>query len=335
MGWRPAPSQAAYLRRPVRSPKEDIRKPMVRKLRLCKNTRKFVSIAALGLLAGLSPCHALARVQADQLGRQVQVPAAPQRLVTMAASLTEMVFALEAGSRVCGVEQFSDYPPDARKLPKVGSYISPDLERIVALRPDLCLAIKDGNPRHVVDRLQSLGIPVYVVDPHNVPGVIATIKEIGNLLGTKARAEKLATDLSRRYQRIKDLAAHVARCPRVFFQIGISPIVSAGSHTFLDELITTAGGLNLAAGKVPYPRFSQEQILALKPEVIIITSMDRGGAFEQVKAGWERWETVPAARNHRIFLIDSDLVDRPSPRLLDGLEMLFRLIHPELTGEQL
>lgn len=291
-------------------------------------------VAGLGLLAGISPRQALAVVHVDQLGRQVKVPAAPQRLVTMAASLTEMVFALGLGSRVVGVEQFSDYPPAARELPKVGSYVNPDLERIVALRPDLCLAIKDGNPRYVVDRLHSLGIPVYVVDPHNVPGVIATMLEIGNLLGADARAEELATDLSRRYQRIKNLAAQVVHRPRIFFQIGISPIVSAGSHTFLDELITTAGGLNLAAGKVPYPRFSQEQILALQPEVIIITSMERGGAFEQAKAGWERWETIPAVRNHRIFLIESNLVDRPSPRLLDGLEIVFRLIHPELTGEQ-
>jgi len=302
-------------------------------MRLCKELGKFILIAGLGLLAGFSPWRALAEVQVDQSGRQVNVPAAPQRLVTMAASLTEMVFALGLGPRVVGVEQFSDYPPAARELPKVGSYKLPDVERIVALRPDLCLAVKDGNPPHVLERLRGLGIPVYVVDPRNLPEVIATVEEIGHLVGAADQARELAAGLSRRYQRIKDLAARVGHRPRVFFQIGIAPIVSAGSRTFLDELITTAGGLNLAAGKVPYPRFSQEQILALQPEVIIITSMDRGGAFEQVKAGWERWETLPAARDHRIFLIDSDIVDRPAPRLLDGLELLFRLIHPELAGE--
>lgn len=306
---------------------------MVRMMRLCKDSEKIMVVAILGLLAGFSPWHAMAAVQVDQLGRQVKVPAAPQRVVTMAASLTEIVFALGVGSRVCGVEQFSDYPPAARALPKVGSYKLPDLERIVALQPDLCLAIKDGNPPHVLERLRGLGIAVYVVDPRNLPGVIATVEEIGHLLGAEGKARELAAALNRRYQRIKDLAAQVAHRPRVFFQIGIAPIVSAGSHTFLDELITTAGGLNLAAGKVTYPRFSQEQILALQPEVIIITSMARGGAFEQVKAGWERWETLPAARDHRIFLVDSDQVDRPAPRLLDGLEMLFGLIHPELKGE--
>lgn len=295
--------------------------------------KRVLLVAGLGLWAGWSPWPALAGVWVDQSGRQVRVPAAPQRLVTMAPSLTEMVFALGLGSRLVGVEQFSDYPPATRELPQIGSYISPDLEKIVALRPDLCLAIKDGNPRQVVERLQGLGIPVYVVDPRNLPGVIATVKEIGNLLGAGAKTRELAKALSRRYQKIKTLAAQAAHRPRVFLQIGLAPIVSAGSHTFLNELITTAGGLNLAAGKTPYPRFSEEQVLALQPEVIIITSMARGGAFEQVKASWERWKNLPAVRNHRIFLVDSDLVDRPSPRLLDGLELLFRLIHPELAGE--
>ncbi|MCL4502621.1 MAG: cobalamin-binding protein [Deltaproteobacteria bacterium] len=290
-------------------------------------------IAILVLLAGWPPQPAVAEIRVDQSGRQVNLPAAPQRLVTMAASLTEVVFSLGSGGRLVGVEQFSDYPPAARALPKVGSYKLPDLERIVALRPDLCLAIKDGNPPHVLERLRSLGIPVYVVDPRNLPGVIATVEEIGSLLSADEKAGELTTALTHRYQRIKALAAQATRRPRVFFQIGVAPIVSAGSHTFLDELIITAGGVNLAAGKTPYPRFSQEQVLALQPEVIIITSMDQGAAFEQVKAGWERWQTMPAARNHRIFLVDSDLVDRPAPRLLDGLELLFRLIHPELAGE--
>jgi iron complex transport system substrate-binding protein len=306
---------------------------MIRKKWLCQDWVKVMIVAGLGLLAGFLPWQVQAEVWVDQVGRRVNIPAAPQRVVTLAASITEMVFALGLGSRVCGVEQFSDYPPAARELPKVGSYISLDLERIVALRPDLCLATKDGNPRHVVERLEGLGIAVYAVDPRNMEAIIATTEEIGKILGAPDKGQELAAALNHRYQRVKALAARVTHRPRVFFQIGISPIVSAGSHTFLDELITTAGGLNLAAGKIPYPRFSQEQILALNPEVIIITSMTRGGAFEEVKAGWERWKTLPAVRNQAIFLVDSDIVDRPSPRLLDGLEMIFRLIHPELAGE--
>ncbi len=279
------------------------------------------------------PTLAGARLVTDQLGRPVSVPEEPHRIITLAASLTEIVFALGQGHRLVGVEQFSDFPPEARKLPKVGSYINPDVERIVALRPDLCLAIKDGNPYHSVARLESLGIPIYAVDPRNLQGVIDTVLEIGRLLNASSQAEALAANLSRRYQHLISLVTQVHRRPTVFFQIGTSPIVAVGSHTFLDELITTAGGINLTAGKVPYPRFSQEQVLGLQPEVIIITSMTRGEVFERVKAAWSRWTTVPAARNQRIFLVDSDIVDRPSPRIFDGLEVLFRLFHPKLAGE--
>jgi iron complex transport system substrate-binding protein len=200
-------------------------------MKLWKNLGKVLVVAALALLAGLASRPALAKIQVDQLGRQVNVPAAPRRLVTLAASLTETVFDLGLGNRLVGVAQFSDYPPAAKKLPKVGSYIAPDLEKIVALRPDLCLAIKDGNPRQVVDRLQSLGIPVYVVDPRNLPKMIATLQEIGHLLlGAGTRADELAAKLTRRYQRIKALAALAKHRPRVFLQIGLAPIVSAGGH---------------------------------------------------------------------------------------------------------
>jgi len=279
-----------------------------------------------------SPAQA-GRVVQDQLGRAVQVPVPITRMVTLAASLTEIVFALGQGDRLVGVEQFSDFPPEARNLPKVGSYINPDVERVVALRPDLVLAIKDGNPYHSVARLEGLGLPVYAVDPRNLEGVIKTVVELGELLGAQEAAARLAADLTRRWQRLKALTAGLAVRPRVFFQIGTVPIVAVGSNTFLDELITTAGGINLTAGKVPYPRFSPEQVVALRPDIIVITSMTRGEVFDRVKESWRRWPRLPAVRDNRIHLVDSDLVDRPSPRLFDGLEALFRLFHPELAEE--
>jgi iron complex transport system substrate-binding protein len=292
-----------------------------------------ITMTLLLLLSLAVPLLAEARLVHDQLGRAVNVPEQPARIVTLAASLTEIVFALEQGQRLVGVEQFSDYPEAARVLPKVGSYISPNVERIMALRPDLVLAIKDGNPYHSVARLEGLGLPVYAVDPRNLQGVIATVVEIGALLGVEDRARQLAADLSRRQERLRVLTAGLSHRPRVFFQIGTTPIVAVGSHTFLDELITTAGAVNLTAGKIPYPRFSQEQVVALRPEVIVITSMTRGEAFDKVKEGWRRWPSLPAVRDNRIFLVDSDLVDRPAPRIFDGLEQLFRLFHPELAGE--
>ena len=266
----------------------------------------------------------------DQLERRVTLPDDPQRVVALAPSITEIVFALDQGARLKGVTLHSDFPTEAAKLPKIGSYVRLDLERIVSLNPDLCIAIKDGNPKEVVDRLDTLGIPVYVVNPRNLTTVLDTIKEIGSILNAKDKADALLTTLQHRIQRVKSLISQDTYRPGVFFQIGISPIVSIGTDTFLHELIVLAGGKNLANGKTPYPRFSREQVLALAPEILIVTSMARQAVFDQVKAEWRRWPTMPAVRNDRIFLVESDLFDRPSPRLIDGLELLVKLIHPEL-----
>jgi iron complex transport system substrate-binding protein len=154
--------------------------------------------------------------------------------------------------------------------------------------------------------------------------------EIGVILNAGSRAKTLTNGMRTRIQRVKSRIAQVNYRPRVFFQIGISPIVSAGTDTFIHELIEIAGGKNLAEGRIAYPRFSREQVLALEPEVFIITSMARQAGFEQVKTEWRRWPNIPAVRDDRIFLVDSNLFDRPSPRLVDGLELLTGLFHPEL-----
>jgi len=204
----------------------------------------------------------------------------------------------------------------------------------VALRPDLCFAIKDGNPREIAERLESLGIPVYAVDPKNLESVMETFLDIGRVLNANKEAKDIVGKMRSRITRVKSLVANASHRPKVFFQIGLSPIVAVGTRTFIHELIVLAGGENLSRGPVPYPRFSREQVLALSPEVFIITSMARGASFERVKKEWSKWPDLPAVRNNRILLVDSNLFDRPSPRLVDGLEMLLKLIHPELFEEQ-
>ena len=220
---------------------------------------------------------------------------------------------------------------EALKLPKVGSYVNLDLEKIVALKPDLCIAIRDGNPREVAQRLEFLKIPVYAVNPKNLETIMKTVLEIGALLNANDKAKQLVQNMDLRIQKVKSLVAKAAHHPRVFFQIGVSPIVSVGTHTFIHELIVIAGGTNLAAGPISYPRFSREKVLALSPEIIIITSMARSVVFEKVKAEWEKWPNMPAVRNQHIYVEDSNFFDRPTPRLVDGLELLLRLIHPELV----
>ena len=275
----------------------------------------------------------VAKTVTDQLGRRVTVPNKPQRVVSLAPSITEIAFALDQGHRLQGVTTYSDFPPEALNLPKVGSYVHLDLEKIVALKPDLCIAIKDGNPRIIAQRLESLKIPVYVVHPNNLETIMKTVLEIGTLLNAKDQASHLVKNLAtdRDKEKTKSLVAKATHRPRVFFQIGVSPIVSVGTHTFIHELIVIAGGTNLASGSISYPRFSREQVLAFSPEIIIITSMARSAVFEEVKAEWEKWPNMPAVRNQRIYVEDSNFFDRPTPRLVDGLELLLQLIHPELV----
>ncbi len=282
------------------------------------------TVAAAGVPAIAGPDGLMAT---DMLGRAVQIPETPMRIVSLAPSITEIVFALGQGHRLSGVTRFSDYPVAAQALPKVGSYVQLDLERIVSLRPDLCVAVKDGNPKAVVDRLESLGIPVFAVDPRDLNAVLETIATLGGLLNARDAADALVVDLERRIQGVVQRRDRLRRQPTVFFQIGLAPIVSVGTDTFIHELIGLAGGVNLAAGPVPYPRFSQEEVVAMAPDLIVITSMAREGIFETIRSEWMRWRNMPAARNDGIVLVDSNLFDRASPRLVDGLERLADIIH--------
>lgn len=265
----------------------------------------------------------------DPVGRTVRIPEDPRRVITLAPSLTEMVFALGAGPRVVGVSRYSNFPPEVQDLPKVGSYVQLDVEKIVALRPDLCLAVKDGNPREAVEKLEWLGIPVYAVNPKNLKEVMETLTALGQILQAREAARTVTARMEWRMDEVDARLRGLERRPRVFFQIGVTPIVSVGTDTFAHELIHRAGGVNVAAGSEPYPRFSVEQVLALRPDVIVVSSMEREQVFEAVRAEWMRWHGIPAVASQRIHLVPSDLFDRPGPRLVEGLELLARILHPE------
>ena len=288
----------------------------------------LIWVVILAVVQAAAPAQARRSVQ-DQLGRTVSVPEHPQRVIALAPSITEIIFALDRQSCLVGITRYSDYPPETAAIPRVGVYVQPDLEKIMALNPDLCIAIKDGNPEQVAKRLEGLNVPVYAVDPRNLDGVMQTIGEIGDLLDARKQAEALVDRMRSRIDFVRARIAEASTRPRVFFQIGISPIVSAGTDTFANEIIELAGGENLAKGETAYPRYSREQLLALSPDVIVITSMDRGGVFEAARAELEKWIQIPAARNRRIHLVDSNIFDRPTPRLVEALELMARLIHPE------
>jgi iron complex transport system substrate-binding protein len=285
-----------------------------------------------GLLFSLPVC-AQTIVVTDLLGRRMAIPKDPGRVVSLAPNITEIVYALGQAQRLVGATTYSDYPPEADTLPKVGSYVHLDLERIVSLAPDLCLAIKDGNPIAAISRLESLGIPVYAVDPRDLESVMDTMSRIGGLLRAGKEAEKLVTSMRHRIQAVESLVAKTDNRPGLFFQIGVSPIVSVGTNTFIHELIVRAGARNLAEGGIPYPRFSKEQVLGMAPDIIVVTSMARKAVFDKIKQDWGQWTNLPAVKNDRIYFKDSSLFDRPSPRLVDALEILARLVHPEMFEE--
>ncbi|PIE70967.1 MAG: cobalamin-binding protein [Deltaproteobacteria bacterium] len=275
-----------------------------------------------------------ARVVTDQLGREVVLPADVKRIVSMAPSVTELVFALGSGDRLVGATRYSDYPPEAEALPKIGSYVHLDLERILSLRPDVCIGTKDGNPKAVIDRLEALQVPVFAVNPVSFETVMASIHLVAVVLDVPDRGERLVQSMTDRIRAVDARVAAVSSRPGVFLQIGMAPIVSVGSPTYLNELIERAGGRNVAAGPTPYPRYATEQVLALRPDVILVSSMAKGtpGAAEAAAEDWRRWKGLPAAENNRVMIIDSDRVDRPGPRMVSGLETLMRMIHPELAG---
>ncbi|MBW2366180.1 MAG: ABC transporter substrate-binding protein, partial [Deltaproteobacteria bacterium] len=181
-----------------------------------------------------------------------------------------------------------------------------------------------------ITRLEKLNIPVYAVDPRNLEAIIETVLEIGILLNTEQHAKTLTKDMCLRIKRVAERIKKTDHKPKVFFQIGISPLVSVGTNTFIHELIILAGGQNLAQGKTAYPRFGKEQILSLLPEVFIISSMTNTESIDHLKDQWSKYPQIPAIKNNRMYHVDSNIFDRPTPRLVDALELLAKLIHPEV-----
>lgn len=299
-----------------------------------KNYRGFIALTiVLAALLG-SELDSNGATFKDALGREVKLQSAPTRIIPLAPSLTEMLYFLGLGSKVVGVTTFSQYPLDARKKPKVGSYINLNVEKIMNLSPDLVIGTVDGNEPGVIWILEQAGIKVYIVNPRNVEELLETIVDVGDLCEIPERADRLVRGLRVRVSKIEEKTKPL-RKPLVFLQINIKPIMTVSRHTFHHDLIRLTGGLNMAADEgVSYPRISIEEVIRRRPEVILISSMERGGQFERARKEWLRWRSIPAARDGRVHLVDSDLIDRPSPRFIKGLELMAALIHPEVNQEE-
>jgi iron complex transport system substrate-binding protein len=293
-------------------------------------SKKTHIILVLVLIFLLQAVLLIAGSVTDQVGRTLVVPENPTRVIALAPSITEIIYDLGQEKRLVGVTQYSTYPSEAELLPRVGSYVRLDIEKIVALKPDLCLATKDGNPKHIVDKIVSLGIPVYVINPQNIQQIMDTITRLGSLLHAEQTAAALVSDMEKRIGQVQARVKNMPDRPRVFFQIDAEPLFSAGTDTFIHELIELAGGINTTAGEVSYPRYSWEDIIVLQPEIVLISSMAGGLAPEYLLNSWKKWNLLSAVKNDQIFVVDAELFDRPTPRLVNGLEVIAAIIHPEL-----
>ena len=270
-----------------------------------------------------------ARTFVDEVGREVTFSFPPRRIVSLAPNITEILFSLGLDEEVVGVSIHCNFPEKAKSKPRVGSYINLDFEKITSLKPDLIIATGAGNTRDMVDRLRKLGFPAYVIYPKNFDDILRSILHMGEVVNREKEAREITEQMRKRSQRVIELTKGLPR-PKVFIQIGDTPLVTVGKGSFADDLIRLAGGKNIAGKeKEVYPRFGMEEILKRSPEVIVISSMNPKGDYQKILREWNQWETIPAVKYGRIHLIDSDLLDRPSPRIVDGLEELARVLHPE------
>ncbi len=284
---------------------------------------------SLVVILGTSTSFSATRTFIDEVGREVLFPFPPKRIVSLAPNITEILFSLGLDEEIAGVSTHCNFPATARSKVRVGSYIRLDFEKIAALNPDVIIATGAGNTRDMVDRLGKLGFHTYVIYPKNFRDILQSIAHIGRVVNREKEARAIIEGMRERCERVVELTKSLPR-PKVFVQIGDVPIVTVGRGSFADDLIQLAGGENIAGKeKEVYPRLGMEEILKRSPEVIVISSMSPTGDYQKVLQEWTRWKTIPAVKNGRIHLMDSDLLDRPSPRIVDGLEELARVLHPE------
>ncbi|MFZ5557494.1 MAG: cobalamin-binding protein [Pseudomonadota bacterium] len=279
--------------------------------------RLALALAALLLAAAGVRAQVSAR---DHLGKTVTLPAPAQRIVSLAPHATELLFAAGAGARVVGAVDWSDFPPEAREVPRVGSYVQPDLERIVALQPDLVVAWYSGNDPRVVERLRALGYPVYVTELRDLEHVPAAIERLGRLAGSEAAAAQAAAA----YRARRDaLAARYSGKPAVgvFYQIWDKPLMTINGEHLISRVMELCGGRNVF-GDLPTltPHLNVERVIVANPQAIVASGM--GEARPDWLADWRRWPELAAVRNGHLFFVPSDFLQRPTPRVLDGAQML-------------
>ncbi len=296
------------------------------------NNKKLIVLMIAGLFlaacggaknVGNSAVAVPMRVVTDDLGRQVTIPVKVTRVVSLAPNLTENIFAVGAGDRLVGVTTFCNYPEQAKAIAKIGDTMTPNMESIIALKPDVVFVSTASQIEAFMKTLEANGIAVYVTNPNSLDGVLDNLQKLGDILGTTEKAGQLVPDLKRR---IGDIWSKVEseKKVRVFVQISREPLFTVGKQSFLTTILEKAGAESVTKDvESAYPKLSKETASALNPEVIILSESDDN------KEPNDAFKNSPAVKNGRIYKVNADLLSRPGPRLVDALEQIAKDLHPE------
>lgn len=306
-----------------------------------KNKALLIGIVLIGILSVLSFQPAGAAdfpvELGDDLGGTIRMDKKPERIISMAPSITEMLYSFGLGDRIVGVSTYANYPKKATEKEKIGNVTDPNVEKIVSLKPDLVLAAA-VNKMEYIDKLKSLGIPVAGFAPSSISETISVMNKVGRLTGEQFIAKKLTEKMVEQVAEIEELVAEKLKDnkrPGVFYEIWHDPLMTAGKGTFIDNLIKIAGGRNIGGlAKGSWPQYSLEKLLLENPEVYISSHHSDAHTFT-VEGLKERpnYSTLKSVQNDRIHFIKQDVMTRPSPRIIIGLKELAKTIWPDLEDE--
>jgi len=276
-------------------------------------------LCAIALLGACATAQAEVVVQ-DDIGKTIRLAQPAKRIITLAPHMAETLFAAGAGNRLVGAVEYSDYPEEAKKIPRVGGYSRFDLEAVAALKPDLVIAWYSGNAPAHVEKLRSLGFPVYVSQPNSIEDVASELERFGVLAGTSAIANAAAAKLRERHAELKKRYSQ-RPVVRTFYQIWKQPLTTIGGKQIISSIVRLCGGENVFEKlDTLAPVITVEAVIAANPEAIIASGMDQ--SRPEWLDDWKRWASITAVARDNLFFVQPQLIQRHTPRLLDGAEQL-------------
>ncbi len=259
----------------------------------------------------------------DDLSKKIKLPAEVNRAVSLAPNLTEIVFAVGAGDRLVGVTSYCDYPLEAQEILKIGDTMNPNIENIIALKPQIVLVSTASQIETFTKTLDEQNIHIFVTNPNNLDDIYKSIYQIGEIFSREEKAGQLVDDLKRRVAEVETRTA-TAKVEKVFLQISKESLFTVGKDSFITDLINRAGGISITSNiSTAYLPISKETALALNPDAIILSDSEDNQEPSDV------FKDSSAVKNGKVFRINADLISRPGPRIVDGLEQMARALHPE------